>query len=186
MSEQELIQKKKKKTDYILLRKLEKEYDEAEQDLQSREEILIKSVHREYLSADSKGEFFEELKKSESWYREKFKEYNLPPESGGKSESMKEVHLERKVQSLVDDLEEMEQEVPMIEIADHLKEGTDYKDPVEERKEWIQKTKEELLSESPKQIVDDSKFGKYQETKSALFKITDISKHDFKETETEL
>ena len=55
----------------------------------------------------------------------------------------------------------------------------DYEDPAEEQKELIRKTKEELTSEEPKEIISDSNFGKYQQTKQMLVKARDISKHDF-------
>jgi len=177
MSEEILIQKKKKKTDYVLLRKLEDAYDEAEDDLKNKEEILIKSVHQEYLKADNKGEFFEGLQKSERWYRQKFSDYDLV--DAAKSAAATDGHQKRKLDSIMDDLEEMEGEIPILEIDESLKEGTEYEDPVEKKREWIEKTRQELMSEEPKTIIQDSNFGKYQETKSMLQKITSISKHDF-------
>jgi len=179
MSEEILIQKKKKKTDYVLLRKLEDAYDEAEDDLKNKEEILIKSVHREYLKAENKGDFFQELEKSHTWYVDRFHKYELPLQFVSKSDTKREFHQKRKLDSIMDDLEEMEGEIPILEIDESLKEGTEYEDPVKKKREWIEKTRQELMSEEPKTIIQDSNFGKYQETKSMLQKITSISKHDF-------
>ena len=47
------------------------------------------------------------LCKSESWYMQKFRDYEFPPEFGAKSESMKQVHQERKKQEIINDLDEM-------------------------------------------------------------------------------
>jgi len=106
---------KEKKTDFNLLRKLEDEYDEAVEDMESKEELLIKKVHSEYLKAERKGEFFDRLKHSESWYYDKFKEYNFSPEFGEKSRAISEQHQERKVQSIISDLDEMEEEIPILD-----------------------------------------------------------------------
>lgn len=172
---------KKKKINFVLLRKLEDEYDEAVEDVDRKERILIETVYDKYKTAENKTEFFKELHKSEFWYREKFRENpeKYPLQFAEKSSAMKEVHQERKIQAIVDDLEEMEQEIPILEVDKSLKEGTDYIDPAEQRKDWIEKTKEELLSETPKKITEDSNFGKYQQTKQMLSKARDISKHDF-------
>ena len=107
----ETITKKKKKVDYELLRKLEDAYEEAEDDLKTKEEILIKSVHKAYLDADNKGEFFEGLHKSETWYYTKFREYELGTDCVPKTEANIKVHQERKIDSLVKDYEELEQEI---------------------------------------------------------------------------
>ena len=122
----ETITKKKKKVDYELLRKLEDAYEEAEDDLKTKEDILIKSVHKAYLDADNKGECFEGLHKSETWYYTKFKEYNFSPEFGEMSKAHVQAHAERKIDSLVKDYEELEQEIPIVEIDESLKDGTDY------------------------------------------------------------
>jgi len=175
----ETITKKKKKVDYELLRKLEDEYDEAVEDAERKERHLIERVHSEYLKAENKRDFFEELHHSNTWYYQKFKEYDLQTELCSTSEQTKKGHETRKVQSVVDDLEEMEEEIPIIEVDESLKEGVDYVDPVEERREWVERTKEELLSEEPKTITEDSNFGKYQVTKSMLTKARDVSKFDF-------
>jgi hypothetical protein len=176
----ETITKKKKKIDYELLRKLEDEYDEAVEDAERKERHLIERVHSEYMKADNKASFFENLSKSDSWYYEKFADYDLKRERDFQNTgNMQKAHQKRKVQSVVDDLEEMEQEIPILEVSDELKNDTDYVDPAEERREWVERTKEELLSEEPKTITEDSNFGKYQVTKSMLTKARDVSKFDF-------
>jgi len=175
----ETVTKKKKKIDYVLLRKLEDEYDDAVEDAERKERHLVERVHSDYKKAENKGEFFSELHKSESWYYEKFKEYNFSPEFGEKAKAISESHQERKVQSIVEDLEEMEDEIPIVEIDETLKDGTEYIDPSEEKREWVKRTKQELMSEEPKKITGDSNFGKYQQTKQMLSKTRDVSKHDF-------
>jgi len=98
--------KTKKQTDFELLRKLEDEYDEAVEDLQNKEEILIKSVHGAYLKADNKREFFNNLSKSESWYYDKFRLHSLETSRPDLSDASVQVHAERKVDdfvSMVDD-----------------------------------------------------------------------------------
>jgi hypothetical protein len=109
----------------------------------------------------------------------KFKEYKLTPVNINASLNIAEGHSKSKVQSVVRDLSEMEDELPILEVDDELKDGTDYVDPAEEKREWIQKTKEELTSEEPIKITSDSNFGKYQQTKQMLVKARDISKFDF-------
>lgn len=179
MSDTVLKSKKKKKPDFELLRKLEDEYDEAKEDAERKERHLIERVHAEYLKAENKGEFFENLHHSENWYKERFAKYDLPLQFASKSDAMKEVHQERKVQSIVEDLEEMEEEIPILEVDDTLKDGVDYVDPAEQRRDWIEQTKKEILSEEPKAITEDSNFGKYQATKQMLSKARDVSKFDF-------
>jgi len=170
---------KKKKIDYILLRKLEDEYDEAVEDTDRKERHLIERVHSDYLKAENKGEFFEGLQKSDSWYYERFKEYEFPPDSGRISVASIQSHQERKVNSIVSDLEEMQKEIPILEVDEALRQGTNYVDPSEQKRDWIEQTKQELMSETPKAITEDSNFGKYQQTKQMLSKARDISKHDF-------
>jgi hypothetical protein len=97
MSKTISIEKKKKKIDFELLRKLEKNYDDAVDDMESKEEILIKSVHREYLKAENKGDFFQELEKSESWYYTKFREYEFETAFVSTSENKRLDHQKRKV-----------------------------------------------------------------------------------------
>lgn len=175
----ETITKNKKKVDYELLRKLEDEYDDAVEDSERKEKRLIEKVHEEYLKAENKTNFFKELHHGENWYKERFEKYGLPLQFASKSDAMKQVHAERKVDSIIDDLEEMENEIPIIEIDENLKEGTDYKDPNELKKEWIEKTKQELQSEEPEIILGDSHFGTYQATKQMLIKPRDLSKYNF-------
>ena len=50
---------------------------------------------------------------------QKFRDYDFPPEFGAKSEAMKQVHQERKKQSLMDDLDKMREAVekkPIVEV----------------------------------------------------------------------
>ena len=174
--------KQKKKIDYELLRKLEDEYDEAVEDLENKEELLIKKVHSEYLKAENKGEFFKELHHAESWYYTKFKEHELNISNPSRSEGTKEGIVKSKVQSIINDLDEMEREIqkkPVVEIDEDILENEEYVDPVEQEKDWIHRTKIELQSQEPKAITLDSKFGKYQETKGMIDKIQDIRKTDF-------
>lgn len=177
----ETVTKKKKKIDFELLRKLEDEYDDAVEDVERKERVLLDKVYIEYKNEGGTREVFNSLQKSETWYMRKFNEEpeKYPLQFASKSDAMKKVHQERKVQSVVEDLEEMEEEIPILEVDDSLKEGVDYVDPAEEKREWIQKTKEELMSEKPKTITSDSNFGKYQQTKQMLCKARDVSKHDF-------
>lgn len=182
----EVVVKKKKKTDFVLLRKLEDEYDEAVEDAERREEILIKKVHNEYLNAVNKGLFFEKLQKSESWYYQKFQFHDLELVRPKHSEGIKQAHQERKVQSIISDLEEMESDIeqkPRVEIDEELIEDEEYIDPYEQEKDWIHRTKIELQSEPPKKITTDSNFGKYQETKGMIVKTRDLQYSDFKVSE---
>jgi len=150
-----IIVKKKKKIDFELLRKLEKDYDDAINDMESKEEILIKSVHREYLKADNKGEFFDELQKSENWYREKFAQYS---EQTGyikneiKAETTRKVIAERKIAEFISDFED---------------------DPQHE--EWVEQVKAEPAVKFVKQVD----FGKYQETFAKIKRGKQITIHDF-------
>jgi len=182
MSKTISIEKKKKKIDFELLRKLEKNYDDAVEDMESKEEILIKSVHREYLNAENKGDFFQELEKSERWYYLKFEVHNLQLSRPIHSEGMRESHQKRKVENILNDLEEMEKQAesrPVVEIDETLLEDTEYIDPREQEKDWIHRTRVELQSEEPRTIVADSKFGKYQGTKGMISKIHDLQVSDF-------
>jgi len=174
--------KQKKKIDYELLRKLEDEYDEAVEDLENKEELLIKKVHSEYLKAENKGEFFKELHHGYSWYYKKFAEYDLSVEQIDRAEGQREAHTKQKVQSIIKDLDEMEKEIqkkPVVEIDEEILENEEYVDPVEQEKDWIHRTKIELQSQEPKAITLDSNFGKYQEVKGMIDKIQDIRKTDF-------
>jgi hypothetical protein len=56
-------------------------------------------------------------------YRKKFDEHELAVQFTAKSNAVSEVRQEQKVQSIVEDLEEMEQEIPIIEIDETLKDG---------------------------------------------------------------
>lgn len=182
----ETIIKKKKKIDYSLLRKLEDEYDEAVEDLENKEEILIKKVHSEYLKADNIIDFFKELQHGRNWYTEKFKDYELLLKRENTSASMVAENQERKVASIISDLDEMEKDIvrkPTVEIDAELLENEDYVDPKEQEKDWIHRTKIELQSTEPKKITTDSNFGKYQETKGMISKIEDLQVSDFKVSE---
>ena len=55
----------------------------------------IPSVYRE--KAENKGEFFNELHKSESWYYAKFQDYALTTSSPELGERHRQTHAERKV-----------------------------------------------------------------------------------------
>jgi hypothetical protein len=152
MSEEMILLKKKKKADYELLRKLEDEYDEAELDLKDKEEILIKSVHREYLKADNKGEFFEELHYGQDWYYERFKKYELSTEFPLKSDALRNRHAEHKVDELLEDFEDQPRYEGMVE---------------------------EIRETPAVDIVKSVDFGKYQETLGKIKRIKLISSNDF-------
>jgi len=180
------ITKKKKKIDFELLRKLEDEYDEAVEDTERKERHLIERVHSDYLKAEVKKDFFEELHHSYRWYYDKFEEYELNVVQLDKSQAQREAHQERKVQSIIEDLDEMEKDIenkPVVEIDEKLMEDEDYIDPREQEKDWIHRTKVEIQAVEPRTITTDSNFGKYQETKGMISKIMDIQKSDFKVSE---
>jgi len=183
MSETILVEKKKKKKiDFSLLRKLEDEYDEAVEDAERKEEILIKKVHADYLNAENKSVFFEGLQKSQRWYYDKFQLHSLQLERPKHSEGMKLAHAERKKQQVLEDLAKMEKDVetmPVVDIDPDIVKDTGYVDPREEKRDWIRKTKEELKSEKPMKLKGDSNYGKYQETKSNLMSFHNINKSSF-------
>lgn len=186
MSETITKQKKKKKIDFSVLRKLEDEYDEAKEDADRKEEVLVKKVHSDYLNAENKTEFFKELHKSERWYRNKFEEYNLPLQFAAKSAASSESHAERKKQQILNQLDNMEKEIEkthVVEVDPLVAEEAGYVDPREQEKDWIHRTKIEIQEEEPKKITEDSNFGKYQDTKSRLEKARSIYKSDFNVSE---
>ena len=62
---------------------------------------------RKKVHAENKGEFFERLQKSKSWYYDKFDEYQDVTgfsKNMEKSEVTKQVHAERKVNQFVEEL----------------------------------------------------------------------------------
>jgi hypothetical protein len=61
------------------------------------------------------------LHKSEAWYYTKFREYEFTTEFVVQSTMRKEEHQKRKLDSIMDDLEEMEGEIPILEIDESLK-----------------------------------------------------------------
>jgi len=181
-----VVVKKKEKTDFGEIRKLEVEYKEAVEDCERKEEILIKKVHAEYLEAENKGEFFEQLKYSYRWYYNKFEEYDLKVVQENKSESMKEAHQERKKQQLLDDLDKMKEEVesrPFVEVDETLAEESNYVDPREEDLDWIESTKAVIADTESKDIVKKSNFGTYQQTRSKIEKMRSIYKTEFNVSE---
>jgi hypothetical protein len=152
MSEETMLLKKKKKTDYELLRTLEDEYDAAEQDLEEKEEILIKSVHREYLKADNKGEFFEGLQKGRTWYMDKFTDHKLDRAFPSISNGNIKASAEQKINELVEDFEDQPEYEGMVE---------------------------EIRETSAVEIVKSVDFGKYQETLGKIKRIKMLSSNDF-------
>jgi len=61
--------------------------------------LAIKEVHQKR-KAESKGDFFQELQKSERWYYSKFEVHNLQLSRPILSEGMKEAHAERKAEAM--------------------------------------------------------------------------------------
>ena len=155
----------------------------TEGDLADKEEVLIKKVHEEYLKADNKGEFFEELQnrggRSRTWYYDKFQKYEFTPDSGVFSEMRKQEHAQRKISDMVSDLDEMEDSIPELEMDPSLLEGIDYVDPGAEKKKELGRIKEEILEMDSSEVLNDVNYGKYQETKRQLDRFLLINESDF-------
>lgn len=88
------------KVDFEKLRLLEKKY-------LTDEKTLINAVHKDYKDWKEKiSDFFKELKMSERWYRERFKEYNFGVKSPSKShpEEIQKGHATRRINTVLDEL----------------------------------------------------------------------------------
>jgi len=102
-----------------------------------------------------------------------------------KSAKVAEIHQEKKKQSIMDDLDEMEKQVkerPVIEVDETLAEESGYVDPRDEDIDWIEQTRTRIAQEEPKKIAKDTNFGVFQETRNKIDRIK-FYKSDFNVSE---